>query len=494
MADTRIYSPTLGKAVSVDEFNNETLWRETYYGEARDKFSEIAKSRKFRREIATIYRCVDLRGGAVSQVPFSVYKISNGDEVVNSTNFWGDKNFHWLSVLPGLLYLTESSLLLSSEAFWLKEVGLTGKQLGFRWLASPYISPVYNEKLGIVGFTREIPGGAKEELLPQDVVYFMNRNPLGEIVPDMPQALSAAISAGVILNYEKFVDEFYKRGAVKATLLKVDRSVPPREKAKLRDFWQGLLSGVGNAYNTEVISGDVSAEVIGEGAGDSEKTEVLRDRRKDIATSMGVPFSLLFGDSSASYTAGPTEELNFLKYTIGQRINLIQESLNRQYFVNKGFRIRFFIEHLPAFKEFGATQVDIFKKYTDALLPTSLSARLAGIQLPDGVSYEDLDSFVAAERERQFKEKERIVTLNSKINEESGKQSKKKPEEDNNLKEFADDEFTKELSAFRKWLKNRGGIANIDEFNASHLTKEVMFAAYNNYWRERNENFVPGEL
>lgn len=494
MSDTKIYTPILGKAVTVDEFNNDSLWRETYYGEARDKFADISRSKKFRKEISTLYRCVDIRAGAIAQVPFTIYKLKGGEEVVNSANFWSDEKFHWLSTLAGLLYLTESSLLLSSEAFWYKQTGLTGKDLGFRWLAAPYISPVYDEKLGITGFKRELTTGTNEDFSKEEIVYFLNQNPLGEILPDMPQALSAAISAGVILNYEKFVDNFYKRGAVKATILKVDRSVPPKEKAKLREFWQGLLSGVNNSYNTEVVSGDVSAEVVGEGAGESEKTEVLRDRRKDIATAMGVPFSLLFGDSSASYTAGPTEELNFLKYTVNQRINLIQAALNEQVFVEKGYRIRFYIEHLPAFSEFGVTRVDIFKKYTDALLPTSLSARLAGIQLPDGIKYEDLDEFVNQERERQFKEKERIVTINSKLNEEKGggnpqNQSKKKPEEDNNLKEFSD-----ELAAYKKWLKNRNWAANPEDFNATILTKEVMYEVYNNYWKGKETVLEVGEL
>ena len=75
------------------------------------------------------------------------------------------------------------------------------------------------------------------------------------------------------------------------------------------------------------------------------------------------------------------------------------------------------------------------------------------------------------------------MTINSKLNEEKGggsgaNQSKKKPEEDNNLKEFSD-----ELSAYKKWLRNRNWVANVEEFNANILTKEVMYEIYNNYWK-----------
>lgn len=499
MIDTRIYTPNIGKAVTIDQFNNDNLWSDAYYGESRNKPVEISESKKYRHEISTIYRCIDLRAGAISQIPYVLYSLK-GEELTDRNNFWKDKKFYWLSQLSGLLYLTEASLLLSSEAFWLKENTLTGKQLGFRWLAAPYITPLYDAKKGLTGFERVLNiGGEMEKFEKDELVYFLQRNPLGELIPDFPQALAAAKSADVIMSYESFVENFYKRGAVKATILKVDRSVSPKERNRLREFWEAMLSGEKNAYTTEVVSGDVSAEVIGEGAGDSEKTEVLRDRRKDIATAMGVPYSLLFGDSSASYTAGPTEELNFLKYTIQQRISLIEATMNEQILVPQGLRIRFYIEHLPAFKDFGDKQVDIYKKFIDTLLPASLSARLSGLQLPDGVKYEDLDKFVAEERERQFREKERIVTLNSKLVEGSGEkpkeESKAKPNpnasEDNNLKIFED-----EVSAYKKWLRNRKWLADPLVFKSDILSEEIKLQIYNSYWQNKSfdEEFKPNEF
>lgn len=466
--ETKIYTPTVGKAITLEQFNNDALWRDSYTSEFRDKQGEIQKSKRYKTSVATLYRCIDIRAGTISQVPYSIYKLTNNKEVATSNNFWSNPKFQWLSDFSRLMYLTEASILLTSEAFWLKQTSATNKTLGFRWLASPYISPVYDTQYGIIGFKRELNSGSVEDFSKNDIVYFYTQNPLGEIIPDMPQALSAAMSANVIFNYEKFIEEFYKRGAVRATILKVDRSVAPKERARLREFWQNFLSGTTNAYATEVISGDVSAEVIGEGAGDSEKTEVLRDRRKDIATGMGVPFSLLFGDSSASYTAGPTEEMNFLKYTIRQRVELIQNQLNEQFFIENGYRIRFFVEHMPAYKDFISGQFDMFKKLTDSLLPASFAAKLAGIVLPDDISYDDMDKFVAEERERQFREKERIVTLNSKIQEGNGNQTPTDPTEDNNMKSFYE-----EVKKFRKWYKNNKSKKDLTEFKSDLLTEQL---------------------
>lgn len=484
--DIKIISPTATKAITYDQFNNDDIWQEVgIYGESRNKTGEIQKAKRFKKEIATIYRCIDLRSTAISSVPYTIYSTNDGKEILNNNNYWKVSGFEWLEHLPDLLYLTEASLLLTSEAFWLEEKNLLDRTINYRWLAAPYINPVYSTELGITGYERTLNStGEKEEFSLEEIIYFRIQNPLGELVPDMPQALSAAASAGVIINYEKFISEFYKRGAVKATVLSVDRSVPPREREKLRNFWQDMMSGIKNAFTTEVISGEVNAKVVGEGAGDSEKTEVLRDRRKDIATSMGVPFSLIFGDSSASYTVGATEELNFLKYTIARRISIIQEILNNGIFKSNKQRIRFYIEHLPAFKEFNNTQVDVFTKYLEARLPPSIAAKLSGIQLPDNVTYDDLDKFVAEEKEKEFKEKERIVTLNSKL---VGDSNVVNASEDNNIKSV---DFENELKVFKKWLKNRKFLTNPLDFESSIITDELKMEIYNNYWKNNSADKV----
>jgi HK97 family phage portal protein len=486
ISDYQLLSPVVNKAVSLSDLNNDALWRSTSVDSAmrsRNKQGELVRSSNYRDVIGVVYRCIDIRSAAVSGLPFTLLK---GDEVfIDSETAWEKPGYEWVNNLTNLLYLTEASLLLSSEAFWLKDKSLTSKMLGLRWLASPYIDPVYDSQKGIVGFKRNLGNnGGSIDLGNEQIVYFWVQHPLAELTPDIPQVLAAIKSADVILNYEEFVSKFYERGAVKATILKVDRSTPPKERNRLREFWQDFMSGKKNAYNTEVISGDVEAEVIGEGAGESEKTEILVSRRKDIATAMGVPYSMLFGDTSSSYTAGPTEEKNFLNYTVIPRAKYIQTILNSQLFADFGLQFRFNFGVLPAFKEAGEIISKIFTTYTEALLPHSVAARIAGVTLPEGISYEDLDKYAAEERERQFKEKERIVTLNSKLvggdgegEGEKPKQAPKAPKpndaaaEDNNLK------FV-EVKRLQKWLKNRGPDVDIEEFETDVLDEEEKLLVY----------------
>lgn len=480
LSDYILVSPSQ-KAVSLEQFNNDALWKETgtELRSKRNKQADINKASNFRDAIGVIYRCIDVRASTVASIPFTVLR---GSEIVYDSNVaWeGDKKLTWFMDIPEMLKLTEASLLLSSEAFWLKEFALAGNLLNLRWLAAPYITPVYDEVKGIIGFKRDF-GKGETTYKRDDIAYFFVQNPMSELLPDIPQVLAAANSANVIINYEDFVAKFYQRGAVKATILKVDRSTPPKERARLRDFWQNFMAGGKNAYTTEVVSGDVEAEVIGEGAGDSEKTEVLVSRRKDIATAMGVPYSLLFGDTSSSYTAGPTETKNFLNFTIIPRVRLIQYTLNKQLFEKMGFYVKFATDNLPAFKDSDETESKIFTAYTSALIPHSVAAQLAGITMPEGVSYVDLDEMVSKERERLFKEKERIVTLNSKLV-DNGEKPADPDKPDNNMRDS-------ERKRFRKWLKNRKD-ETIDpyDFTSNYLDDVDRIEIFKTFSEERGSN------
>ncbi len=480
LKDYQLISPTSNKVITAAQFNDDSLWRESAYEgtKVRNKDADIKRAQLYRDTIGVIYRCIDVRAAMLSSLPWTILK---GDDVfIDSETAWEEERYAWLENLTNFLYLTEASLLLSSEAFWLKEKNLLGSNTGIRWLAAPYIFPVYDERVGIAGFERRY-GNNKETYSPEEMAYFWIQNPLSELLPDTPQALAAANSANVILSYENFVEKFYERGAVKATILKVDRSTPPKERARLREFWQAFMSGNKNAYTTEVVAGDVEAEVIGEGAGDSEKTEVLVSRRKDIATAMGVPYSLLFGDTSSSYTAGPTEEKNFLNYTVIPRAKMVQRVMNMSIFKEEGLYFRFNFGALPAFKEAGEVISKIFTTYTTALIPHSIAAKIAGIVMPEGISYEDLDTAVAEERERQFKEKERIVTLNSKLTPE-GKPSGAKPKGvDNNVK-------MEEEKRFRKWLKNRNGEIDIANFESDVLDDGEKLDVFVKFLSERGSD------
>ena len=129
----QLISPGAAKAVSLEDFNNDSLWRTNSIDSAmraRNKQGELIRSSNYRDVIGVVYRCIDVRSAAVSSLPFTLLK---GDEVFLDSETAQEKvGFEWVNNLTNLLYLTEASLLLSSEAFWLKDKSLTSKMLDLR--------------------------------------------------------------------------------------------------------------------------------------------------------------------------------------------------------------------------------------------------------------------------------------------------------------------------------------------------------------------------
>ena len=158
------------KAVSLEQFNNDALWRETTYDTRapRNKQADVAKAQNFREAIGTMYRCIDVRATTVAATPFMVL----GEKACHNSNVMtDDTEYPWLDSIQALLALTEASLLLSSEAFgskswlwleicwifagWLKITFLpfTVKQKELRAL-SACLAPVrkFTKRLGCVLF------------------------------------------------------------------------------------------------------------------------------------------------------------------------------------------------------------------------------------------------------------------------------------------------------------------------------------------------------
>ena len=107
-----------------------------FLSDADDDSSTPTTGRALADHVAWLYRCVQLRGYALSSLP---WVIQSGDETVwDSQEATAPAGLAWLDDLTSLLYLTECSLCLTGEAFWF----LPKRSQAPRWLTpSTRISP-----------------------------------------------------------------------------------------------------------------------------------------------------------------------------------------------------------------------------------------------------------------------------------------------------------------------------------------------------------------
>jgi len=334
--------------------------------------------------VAFLFRAVNLRAAALADVPWTIYKgetaLWESDETMpDALAHFGD--------IEELLYRTEAALCLTSTAYWYKlrnRVRVTGLQ----WLDPTATAPYLSLTGEITWFDHSAANGLQRFAI-DDVVYIWNRG-IGEVDPAPPPAAAAAQAAQALYNTNAFVRAFFERGAIKATLLTVEGAPSLAEKEKLKSWWARMMGGVRNAFATEVISAAVKPVVIGEGISELSNTALTAEQREDIATALGVPHSLLMSNA-ANFATAQADRLTFYDTTIIPECNSIARQINRQLFAPLGLRFVWRPEAMNIYQENEQERAAAFAAYVAAGMPLSVTVRLLGIDLPEGVEPEDLD-------------------------------------------------------------------------------------------------------
>lgn len=339
--------------------------------------------------VAFLFRGVSLRAAALADVPWTIYK---GDKALWESDQICPDGLQQFADIEDLLYRTEAALCLTSTAYWYKlrnRVRITGLQ----WLDPTVTTPYVSLRGEIVWYDHSAANGL-QRLAIEDVVYIRNLG-LGEVEPAPAPAAAAAQAAQALYNTNAFVRAFFERGAIKATLLTVEGAPSKEEREKLKSWWARMMSGVRNAFATEVISAAVKPIVIGEGIGELSNTALTREQREDIATALGVPHSLLMSNA-ANYATAEVDRLTFYDTTVIPACNAMARQLNRQLFAPLGLRFAWRPEAMNIYQEDEERRAGAVAAYVAAGMPLSIAVRLLGIDLPEGVEPEDLDQATSA--------------------------------------------------------------------------------------------------
>lgn len=339
--------------------------------------------------VAFMYRCVDVRANALMGVPWDIYSLNADDPAWSHDDESPPDELNYLANLPTLLWLIESSLTLKSEAALVKDMQRR-KLLDVRYMQPGSYKPVWDKQQGLVGFKRKI-GKTEIELPTNEVVYVWRPNPFHETKPNTSPAEAAMLDAGVLYDAGMFAQLFFKRGAIKATLLTVPRETQKDQRDELKRWWQRFFGGIQKAHETNVISADVKPVVIGEGMAELSDKELSTEKRENIATAMGVPHSMVLSNA-ANYATAHEDKLNFYEQTIIPELRLISRALNQQLLTPLGYKLQFNPQEMAVFQEDEKERSQSYAQYVGAGMKPSIAAQVLGIDLPEGVEYEDLDT------------------------------------------------------------------------------------------------------
>jgi hypothetical protein len=186
----------------------------------------------------------------------------------------------------------------------------------------------------------------------------------------------------VLFNEDEFVNAFFARGAIKATILAAPSTASKDERDKLERWYNRLLTGVKNAWATKVLNAEsVKAVTVGEGISELANTALTKEKREDIAVALGVPPNILFSDA-ANFATAKQDDFRLYDTTIKPQSRLIESAFNEKLFAPIGLRFKFQPETLQISQEEEVQRSAAFRNLSVSNIPPWVLIQLLGYDLP----------------------------------------------------------------------------------------------------------------
>ncbi len=315
-------------------------WLEQAEGEAGDELSAAAAYRL----VPYLYRAVDLRARAVSALPWSL-RDSDGCDVRDDGALRG--------VVRGMrqrLYLTEAALCLYGAAYWLKESNALGLNLTPRWVVPTSITLRFDRREGLIGYERWCGGGA-QQLVCEDVVAFWMPNMVAELGPGVAPVQVALAAARVLHHLDVLLAGYFRRGAIRPTLLSVMGNPSQSEIERLETWARRMWSGIRSAFQIQGVRSEVKTTVVGDGLEQLQSRELTVQQRENVCAALGVPHSMFSADA-ATYATARQDKLNLLLTTVVPQAQMIEETINDAALLPRGVRFAFHSDQVEELQQY----------------------------------------------------------------------------------------------------------------------------------------------
>jgi hypothetical protein len=273
---------------------------------------------------------IQLRANSVASFP---YQIIRGTEDISHS----PEAIELMHTLRPLLKKVELNMCIYGHAYLLIEKNRFGISKGMRSLMPLTMKPIIDQNKGLTGFYRTM-NEKTYQLGLDEVIYFWTDSVDAEIGPGTADAETAMRAASTLYFLDTFLENFWKRGAIKATLLTISGATQQAEIEKLEAWWKRFISGVKNAWQSVGIRADVKPVVIGDTLKDTVNPDLTEQSRTDVLTALGVPHSLVMSNA-ATYATAQVDRLGFYENTVYPETLLICNALNDQYFSKYNLRI-----------------------------------------------------------------------------------------------------------------------------------------------------------
>lgn len=152
---------------------------------------------------------------------------------------------------------------------------------------------------------------------------------------------------GLSMSAEKYGSKVFANDARPAVVLKSKTKLSDQAKQNLRESWNQLYAGAGNASKTAVLEQDIDIHELGFPPEDTQFLQTRQFQVSEIARIFRIPPHMI-GDveKSTSWGSGiEQQELGYYRHTLRPWLVRIEQQLNKDLFLQSE-RSKYFFEHI----------------------------------------------------------------------------------------------------------------------------------------------------
>lgn len=273
---------------------------------------------KARTSESYVYRCIDVRGNAIAQVPLRVWEVDKAGqrkaiehpalEVLESTN-----ELSWVDGIPTLMRYTLAAEDLTGRSVWKLAFNSRKMPTEIFWLPPNSVRPVH-------GFEVERPdlpfGGVKystvngiQTLPPEQIVYFATPNP-----DDPIRGTSKIDVLRRAINLRAWSQDanlkFFKNSMLPPWVLTTEKNLTEEAHDRIMRNLRRWLSGANN-QTPLIVGGGTDAKVLAMSHEDAKWVQQQALVQEEISATFGVPLIYLNNYDRATYDNVTTAKLIF---------------------------------------------------------------------------------------------------------------------------------------------------------------------------------------
>jgi HK97 family phage portal protein len=328
--------------------------------------------------VPLIYRAMRLRCDSLISCPVYVMNGDNGAE------------WPFPQKLHDMIWKTEAALLLKGAAYWLKldTSKYKLKRDGVQWL-NPFtmtVSMVDGEYI----FEQDKSTPNSGPWSAEQMVYFKDFNPADDIGPGVSPTDASLGDAQLLRYMSRFAAYFFEGGAMPVTILGVQGLLDKDEQERVQGFFKRTMTGIRNAFRVLAVNTEnIKPQTLTQPLKDLAMPELTAQARKDICWAFGIPQTML--DDAANFATAKEHRESFWQDTMKPRARIYEDTINDQLLNQFGLRIEFRFDEMDIFQEDEAKRATSFFNYVGAGMKPSIAAQILGIDLPEGMEFEELD-------------------------------------------------------------------------------------------------------